>query len=136
VPRRLSGLLLLVSGIAYYVDLFLRWGPGNLKGWDVSLNGLSGAAVLSLVLVEVVRSLGVWRTTTSSLLSFFLAGVGAVLGVSVLIHLHWGFYRLSFSAFCYGAWTGLALALLLAMGAMLRLREHLPGKAGYVGPTA
>jgi hypothetical protein len=128
----LSGPLFTIVGIAYFVDLFLRWGPSGgsdapatFSGWDIQLVIVSGEAVVALILVELIRSTGVWRTAGSSLLSVFLAAFTAVLGVSGLIHLHWGgFYRLKLGSFGYGAWVGLFLLLALAAGAVVRLEEH------------
>jgi hypothetical protein len=128
----LSGPLFTIVGIAYFVDLFLRWAPpggseapATFSGWDIQLVIVSGEAVVALILVDLVRSTGVWRTAGSSLLTVFLAAFTAVLGVSGLIHLHWGgFYRLKFGSFGYGAWVGLILLLALAAGAVVRLEEH------------
>jgi hypothetical protein len=142
----LSGPLFTIVGIAYFVDLFLRWGPSGgsdipatFSGWDIQLVIVSGEAVVALILVELVRSTGVWRTAGSSLLSVFLAAFTAVLGVSGLIHLHWGgFYRLKFGNFGYGAWVGLFLLLALAAGAVVRLDEHgasFGRREGRVGPS-
>ena len=129
---RLAGPLLLIGGIAYFVDLFLRWGPGgeglaSFSGWDISLVLASGEAVLALILVELARVTGIWRTPTASLLTFFLAAATAILGLSGLVHLRWGgFYHLKFGSFGYGSWIGLLLALALAVGAALRVDEHRP----------
>jgi hypothetical protein len=128
----LAGPVLLIGGVAYFVDLFLRWGPGgdglqSFTGWDVSLVLASGEAVLALILVEVARVAGIWRTPTASLLSCFLAAATAILGLSGLLHLRWGgFYHLTFGSFGYGSWIGLVLVLVLVVGAALRLDEHRP----------
>jgi hypothetical protein len=129
---RLAGLLLLFGAIAYFVDLFLRWGPGgeglaSFSGWDIQLVLASGEAALALMLVEFARVAGIWRTPTASFLSCFLAAASAILGLSGLAHLRWGgLYHLKFGSFGYGAWIGLVLALVLAVGAALRLDEHRP----------
>jgi len=123
-------LLLIGAGIAYFVDLFLRWGPSQgggqvgFSGWDVQLVAFSGVAAIALLLVELVRLAGIWRTAASSLLSLLLGGFVAVLGMSGLIHLHWGgFFTVPLGAFGYGAWLGLAFAVALAAGAAIRLQE-------------
>ena len=129
---RVSGPLLLVGGVAYFVDLFLRWGPGGaglagFSGWDIQLVLASGEAVLALILVELARIGGMWRTPAASLLTCFLAAATAILALSGLIHLRWGgYYHLRFDSFGYGAWIGLVLALVVALGAALRLDEHRP----------
>jgi hypothetical protein len=128
----LAGPVLLIGGVAYFVDLFLRWGPGgdglqSFTGWDISLALASGEAVLALILVELTRVAGIWRTPTASLLSCLLAAATAVLGLSGLLHLRWGgFYHLRFGSFGYGAWIGLVLLLVVAAGAASRLDEHRP----------
>jgi hypothetical protein len=146
VPRaQLSGLILPVAGLAYFVDLFLRWGPSGsgsatFSGWDVQLVLASGEAVVVLLLVQFVRWVGVWRTASSALLTVFLAAFAAILCVSGLLHLHWGgFYRLKFADYGYGAWLGLVLAIALAVGAFLGLEEHgwrLKQQGERVGPAA
>jgi hypothetical protein len=120
----LSRLVLTLGGIAYFVDLFLRWGPDRLGGWDLNLVGISGYLVVALLLVELVRSVGVWLTATSSLLTFFLAAGVGILGLSGLVHLRWGLYRIRFEHFGYGAWIGLVLQLALLVAAFLRLDEQ------------
>jgi len=129
---RVSGPLLLVGGVAYFVDLFLGWGPvgqgaAGFSGWDLTLVLASGEAALALILVEFARVAGIWSTPNASLLTCFLAAATAILALSGLIHLRWGgYYHLKFDSFGYGAWVGLLLALVLAVGAAFRLDEHRP----------
>ena len=129
---RLAELLLLVGGVAYFVDLFLRWGPvgqgaAGFSGWDVTLVLASGETVLALILVELSRVAGIWRTPNASLVTCFFAAATAILALSGLVHLRWGgYYHLKFGSFGYGSWIGLVLALVLAAGAALRLDEHRP----------
>src|SRR5947208_4572206 len=128
---RVNGLstpIFLLAGSAYFVDLFLRWvgeHGGHFGGWDLPLVSTSGWLVIGLLLSESVRARGLWRTPTSSLLGFFLAAATAIFSIAGLVHLRWngGFFGVKFSAFAYGAWIGLTLALALAAGAVVRLRE-------------
>jgi hypothetical protein len=137
--------VLSLAGSAYFVDLFLRWGPpraaglgGTFTGWDLTIAVASGETVVALLLVEVVRATGIWRTPGSALLTFFLAAGTAILAVSALVHLRWGgFYHLAFGDFGYGAWVGLTLAVALAAGAILYLGENGArlGRRELVGPA-
>jgi hypothetical protein len=122
--------VLALAGIAYFVDLFLRWnslgGSGvRFTGWDLTIGLASGQAVIALLLVELLRATGVWCTRATALLVFFLGAGTALLAVSALVHLHWGgFYHLPLGEFSYGAWLALTLALVLAIGAMLALADR------------
>jgi hypothetical protein len=122
----LSGRIFLLAGSAYVVDLFLHWFGRAFGGWDVALLATSGYLALALVLVELARLRAVWRSPTSSLLEFFLAAGAGLLCVAGLLHVHWngGIITLKFSEYEYGAWIGLALAIIFLAGAVLRLREH------------
>jgi hypothetical protein len=128
-----STAILLLGGVGLFVDLFLRWGPGGgnfpgrITGWEIQISNQAGPLVIALVLVELARFAGVWRSPASALLGFFLgAGVG-VLVISALIHLRWGAYTgLRFGSFGYGAWIGLAAAVVVLAGAWLRLVELRP----------
>jgi hypothetical protein len=122
----LSGRIFLLAGSAYVVDLFLHWFGRAFGGWDVALLATSGYLALALVLVESTRVRAVWLSPASSLLEFFLAAGAGLLCVAGLLHVHWngGIVTLKFSEYRYGAWIGLALAVVLLVGAVLRLRER------------
>jgi hypothetical protein len=123
--------VLILAGIAYFIDLFLHWSAGGdlsgvpVTGWDLSLAQTSGQSVIALLLLELLRVTGVWRTRTTAILAFFLAAGTAVLALSALVHVHWGgFYHLPLGEFGYGAWLALTLALALAAGAALVLPKE------------
>ena len=131
----LSSAVLLLAGAAFFVDLFVRWGPSSnggfvskFSGWDISLISTAGEAALALVLVELGRMTDLWRTPTSALLGFFLATGAGILALGGLVRLRWAaFYGLKFGRWGYGAWIGLVLALALLFGAYLRRVEHRSG---------
>ena len=126
-----SDRLLLLGAGAFFVDMFLRWGPrqvgggsfGTITGWELQIGNL-GVVVLALALVELVRAAGLWRTRTSALLGLMLGGAVAALGIGTLIHMRWaGPIRLQFDQFGYGAWIALGLALVVLAGTLVRLAE-------------
>jgi hypothetical protein len=132
-----SSKILLLAAAALFVDMFLQWGrdsdgfANNFTGWDTTLTAWAGVLALAVVLVESVRWRGVWWTWTSSLLGFFLGAACGILMIAGLIHMHWGSFiiKLKFSEFGYGAWAALVLAVILLMGAWMRLEEHRAGRA-------
>ncbi|MDX6369172.1 MAG: hypothetical protein QOG93_674 [Gaiellaceae bacterium] len=132
--------VLILAGIAYFIDLFLHWSSASsgldavFTGWDVSIANTSGQSVIALLLVELLRVTGIWQTRTSALLAFFLAAGTAVLVVTALAHVHWGgFYHVPLGEFGYGAWLALTLALVLAVGAVLVLPKNDVGVGGGEG---
>ncbi|HXY86627.1 MAG TPA: hypothetical protein VEH52_14225 [Gaiellaceae bacterium] len=130
-----STTILLLGGLVLFVDMFLRWGryagafTNSFTGWDAALTEWGGLLLLALVLVEFVRTRGIWWTPASSLLGFFLGASGGILVIAGLIHLHWGssVVSLRFSEFAYGAWIALAFAVVVLIGAWIRLEEHRAG---------
>jgi hypothetical protein len=123
-----SDRLLLLGAGAFFIDMFLRWGPrqvgggsfGTITGWELQIGNL-GVVVLALALVELVR---LWRTRTSALLGLMLGGSVAALGIGTLIHMRWaGPIRLQFDQFGYGAWIALGLSLVVLAGTLVRLAE-------------
>jgi hypothetical protein len=117
-------LLAFVLGIAYFVVLFLPWigGFGRTEsGWMFGAHD-SGQVALALVLVESLRLSGVWASRGSERLDFCLLAATGVLGIEALVSLRWGGLESGgFGPFQYGAWLGLAIAILLIALATLRL---------------
>lgn len=117
-------MLALLLGAAYFVCLFLPWFGAfgrSEAGWTFS--GQSGVAALALVLCETLRVTRVWATRGSELLGFALSAATGLLAVEALANLRWGgpLGEIRFSAFKYGAWISLALAVLLIIVGALRL---------------
>jgi hypothetical protein len=125
-PRTLS-VLLLAAASGFFVDLFLRWlgqGGHGISGWGIPLSSYAGVLALGVVLVELVRIVDVWTSRAASIVGFFLAAAAAVMGLSELINLRWGgVLSTGFGTWCYGAWIGLALAVVLLGLATARLNE-------------
>jgi len=118
------GLLALVLGAAYFVCLFLPWLDAfgrTVSGW--TFGGESGLVALALVLCETLRVTRSWFTRGSELLGFSLAAATGLLGLEGLANMRWGgsFGEIRFSAFGYGAWISLAIAVLLLIVAALQL---------------
>jgi hypothetical protein len=135
VRGRLSSAILCLAGAAFFVDLFFRWAPrtlhaegssfGRVTGWDVGLTYLAAEAVVALLLVELAGFGGVWRSRTPRLLGFFLGAAAGIFAVSALVRMHGtsGLQGFRLAQYNYPAWIGLGLAVLLLVGAALRLDE-------------
>ena len=134
LARRVSSLVGLVA-IAYVVFLFLPWAKGadetsigSRAGVDMVPGFLSLASGVVLVLWEVLGAAGVRRAGRSdSLVSFFLAGSTAILGILGVIHAKWGDSSPFAVDLAYGAFVALALAILLLLGASAHLALHVLG---------
>jgi hypothetical protein len=118
-------MLALATAAAAFVSLFLPWlgfGGRAEAGWNVPLGTEFGLVSLAVVLVELLSVARAWTSRGAELVAFSLvAGTGAI-GVSTVANLRWGgLLPAGFSAFQYGAWLGLALALVLILLAALRL---------------
>jgi hypothetical protein len=118
------GVLALVLGAAYFVCLFLPWLGAfgrTVSGW--TFGGESGVVALAVVLCETLRVTRAWFTRGSELLGFSLTAATGLLALEALANMRWGgsFGDIRFSAFDYGAWISLAIAVLLLIVAALRL---------------
>lgn len=122
-----SGLLVLlplVAAAALFVSLFLPWlglGGQTQSGWSVPLGAEFGLVALAAVLVELLAVVGAWTSRAFDLVAFCLSAAAGLLGVSAVANLRWGLQFNNFSLFQYGAWIGLALAIVLVGLAALRL---------------
>jgi hypothetical protein len=116
--------LALTLGAAYFVCLFLPWfgfAGRDESGWTFA--GESGVAALALALCGTLRVSRAWVARGSELLGFTLAAGTGLLALEALANLRWGgpFGDIHFSAFKYGAWISLAIAVLLLVVAALQL---------------
>jgi hypothetical protein len=122
-----SGLLALLplgAAAALFVSLFLPWlglGGQTQSGWSVPLGAEFGLVALAAVLVELLAFAGAWTNRAFELVAFCLIAAAGLLGVSAVANLRWGLQFNNFSLFQYGAWVGLALAIVLVCLAALRL---------------
>ena len=124
VASGLLALLPLGAGAALFVSLFLPWlglGGQTQSGWSVPLGVEFGLVALALVLVELLALAGAWTSLGFELVAFCLTAAAGLLGVSAVANLRWGLQFNNFSLFQYGAWVGLALAIVLVGLAVLRL---------------
>jgi hypothetical protein len=129
VPVRQLATVSSVVAAAYFVDLFLPWfGPGghSIAGWGTPVTAYSGLLALGVVLVGGARELGTWTTTGSAVAGLLLAAATGVMAITALINLRWGGYGVGgFSGWRYGAWIGLAVALVLLVVVALQVRPPL-----------
>jgi hypothetical protein len=117
--------LALAAVAAAFVSLFLPWlgfGGRAEAGWNIPLGIELGLLALAVGLVELLSLARAWASRGSELVAFCLAAATGVIGLSVVANLRWGGLVVGgFAAFDYGAWLGLALAVLLILLAALRL---------------
>jgi hypothetical protein len=127
-PQKLS-LSLTLTAAVYFVDAFVRWvedfqgSQARLTGWELQIATWGALAALALLLVELARGLGLWRTAGSALLTVLLALGTGLLVVGALVHLRWGYVSIDFSHWAYGAWLALACGVALVGLGWLRLTE-------------
>jgi hypothetical protein len=118
-------MLALAAGVGWFVCLFMPWlgeSGHTISGWNIQLGRDSGLIALAAVLVELLALARPWISRASALATFCLVAGAGVLGISALADLRWGGLIVNgFSAFGYGAWLGLAFAILLLALAGLRL---------------
>ena len=121
--RGLSRLELAVAAAAF-VCLFLPWlgfAGRTQAGWSLPLGIEYGLLSLTVVLVQLLSLAPAWSSRGSRLLTFCLTAGTGVTGVSSVANLRWGgLLGNGFSEFEYGAWLGLAFAVLLILLAALR----------------
>jgi hypothetical protein len=111
----------IVLAVALFVSLFLPW-FSVLSGWGLRVGDEAGLLALAVVLVELIRLTGSWRSHSARLVAFCLTAAAGIMGVSTLIVLRWGSGApIRFSTFRYGAWIGLAAGILLVVVAGLQL---------------
>jgi len=117
-------ILPLAAAVASFVSLFMPWigfAGTNQAGWTVPLGVEYGLLALALVLVELLSLAGAWTSLGFELVAFCLTAAAGLMGVSTVVNLRWGLQFHNFSIFQYGAWVGLAFAIVLCVLAALRL---------------
>ncbi len=111
----------LVLAAAYFIALFLPWFE-TISGWALRAGDDAGLLALAVVLVELLRRTGEWLSRASDLLALCLTAATGIMGVTTFVTFRWGSgATVSFSTFKYGAWIGLAAAILLVVVAVLQL---------------
>lgn len=118
-------LLGLAAAAGAFVCLFLPWlefGGNEQSGWFLAVGAWYGLLALAVVLVEVLLLGRAWASAGSGILAFCLSAAAGVIGLTAFVNLRWGSpLPQGFSVFAYGAWLGLAFAILLILIAALRL---------------
>ncbi len=118
-----AGMRSLVVAAGLFVSLFLPW-VGPISGWALRTGAESGMLALAVVLVELLRLTGAWLSRGAHLVAFCLTAAAGIMGVTNFVTLRWGAGgQFPFSAFRYGAWLALALAILLAVLALRQMAE-------------
>jgi hypothetical protein len=129
------GISLLGVGAAggLFISLFMPWfgfGGHTESGWNLPLGVEVGLLALAVALVELLWLARAWVSPGSEVFAFCLVAGAALFGVSEVANVRWGGLTAGgFSPIEYGAWLGLALAVLLVTLAVLRwtaLRRSAP----------
>ena len=116
-------LLAIIFSAALFVSLFLPWYT-SFWGWGLRVGDEAGLIALGVVLLEVVRLMGAWRTPSARLVAFCLTAAAGIMGVTTFVVFRWGSgTTIRFSALRYGAWIGLAAGILLVVVAVLQLNS-------------
>ncbi len=125
VPEYAEGgdfeLAAILVAVALFVSLFLPWYQ-TFWGWGLRVGDEAGLIALAVVLLELVRVMGGWRTQSARLVAFCLTAGGRDHGSHHVRRLSLGQRRrIRFSSLRYGAWLGLAAGILLVVVAVLQL---------------
>ena len=111
----------ILVAVALFVSLFLPWYQ-TFWGWGLRVGDEAGLIALAVVLLELVRLMGGWRTQSARLVAFCLTAAAGIMGVTTFVVFRWGSgTTIKFSSLRYGAWVGLAAGILLVVGAVLQL---------------
>ena len=111
----------LVVAVGLFVSLFLPW-YASFWGWGLRVGDEAGLLALAVVLLELVRLMGTWRTHSASVVAFCLTAAAGVMGVTTFVVFRWGSGTpIRFSSLRYGAWVGLATGITLIVVAVLQL---------------
>ena len=111
----------ILAAIALFVSLFLPWFQ-TFWGWGLRVGDEAGLVALAVVLLELVRLMGAWRTLSARLVAFCLTAAAGIMGITTFVVFRWGSGTpIKFSALRYGAWVGLGSGVLLVLVAVLQL---------------
>lgn len=131
MPSRLLAFGLAMAGGAMAVDLFLMWsryddGLGSNVGWNSGPGFACGIAAVALLVWEGARAAGVWSGwSRDAFAGCLLAAFAGLLGIGNVFYMRYGgAFARRHPDLAYGAWIGLAFALVLLVAAWLRLVEH------------
>ncbi len=114
-------LVALVAAAGMFVSLFFPWFT-SFWGWGLRVGDEAGLLALAVVLLELVRLMGSWRTLSASLVAFCLTAAAGIMGVTTFVVFRWGSGEpIKFSSLRYGAWVGLATGIILVVVAVLQL---------------
>jgi hypothetical protein len=111
----------LVVAAGLFVSLFFPW-YASFWGWGLRVGDEAGLLALAVVLLELVRLMGSWRSHSASLVAFCLTAATGIMGVTTFVVFRWGSGApIKFSSLRYGAWVGLATGIILVVVAALQL---------------
>jgi hypothetical protein len=122
--KRGPSMLSLAAAAASFACLFLPWlgfAGHTQSGWSIPLGSDYGLLVLAVVLVELLALGRASASHGSELVVFCLTAGAGVIGASSVANLRWGVLVGTVAPFEYGAWLGLAFAILLFAVGVLRL---------------
>ena len=121
--------LMLIGGVLLFINLFLPWQDfGNefsdAVGVDASFNGWRGIGfILGLVTIVLLAWLIVRLASVNIPLPVSTAMTGALLGVLILVFAIIKLLSILGDAVTIWAWVGLALAIVIAVGAFQVVQE-------------
>jgi hypothetical protein len=111
----------LVAAAGLFVSLFFPWYT-SFWGWGLRVGDEAGLLALAVVLLELVRLMGSWRTHSASVVAFCLTAAAGIMGITTFVVFRWGSGEpIRFSSLRYGAWVGLATGIILVVVAVLQL---------------
>ncbi len=107
--------------VGLFVSLFPPW-YASFWGWGLRAGDEAGLLALAVVLLELVRLMGGWKTQSARLVAFCPTAAAGIMGVTTFVVIRWGSGApIRFSSLGYGAWIGLAAGILLVVLAVLQL---------------
>jgi hypothetical protein len=122
--------LMLIGGVLLFIDLFLPWqdfdvgGLADELGVDATFNGWRGVGfVLGLLTIVLLAWLIVRIASVNIPLPVSTAMTGALLGTLILIFAIIKLLTILGDEATIWAWVGVALAVLIAVGAFMTVQE-------------
>jgi hypothetical protein len=122
--------LMLIGGVLLFIDLFLPWqdfdvgGLADELGVDATFNGWRGIGfVLGLLTIVLLAWLIVRLASVNIPLPVSTAMTGALLGTLILIFAIIKLLTILGDEATIWAWVGVALAVLIAVGAFMTVQE-------------
>jgi hypothetical protein len=125
--------ILLGAGILYLIDLLLPWQRACLFGDCVTVSGIDGIGVLSLLLVITLlvwEGLALANVEINAPRALVSAGIAAGILVFTILKI-----IVDNNSLYIFAWIGLLLALAIGYGGWMRWQEHQAAGGGMGGTT-